>query len=696
MASLAQAPLKQSGKLLIQYSPDHPANRFIPSRSAGAAFDGHPQGDIDLILTPVNIDSMHRIGLKPVSYRLRTELAIEAWHWNTEGDWSEGSKQQGYWTSKAAPSKDIRLSNGYFLPRRGNTHDQANDEGYSRIDDGDKESFWKSNPYLDAYYTRDSNAFHPQWVIADLGKGMPVNAIRILWGNPYALSYKVDYAPDIGREYFDPLLPGLWHSFSKGSVEDQHGEDTLVTISSKPILVRFVRITMINGSLTTTKNSTDIRDRLGFAIREIEVGLSGKKGGFHDWIQHGRTNEKQTVMHVSSTDPWHRAADIDVNTEQAGVDRFFTCGLTDGLPALMPVSLLYDTPDNMAALVKYLLGKHYPVPELEMGEEPEGQLINPQDYAALYCQWARVIKNIAPAIRLGGPCFAALATEEDDEYSFTERNWTTIFLNYLKAHDQLNDFNFFSFEWYPFDDICAPTAPQLAIAPQMLMTALKDFRDHILPAHTAVYVTEYGYSAHSGRAEVDIEGAMMYADILGQFLLLGGDKSFLYGYEPGYLDQYNDCSWGNNMLFGMDGKGRIIYRTAAYYGMQLLLKRWMIPADTLLEIYPVSGDILNRSKQPLISAYAIHRPDNKWCVLLINKDPKKSWNVGVRVFNMVSGVTSELHFPLHSVQYSRTQYHWKIAGSNGYPTLSLPPVEKIMQQATTLKLPPYSLTVINE
>ena len=93
------------------------------------------------------------------------------------------------------------------------------------------------------------------------------------------------------------------------------------------------------------------------------------------------------------------------------------------------------------------------------------------------------------------------------------------------------------------------TAPQLAIAPHMLADALKGFKERILPPNTPVYVTEYGYSAQSGRVESDIEGTLMYADILGQFLTIGGDKAFLYGYEPTYPDHKYNCGWGNNMLF---------------------------------------------------------------------------------------------------------------------------------------------------
>src|SRR4051812_15403129 len=91
---LAQNP---TPVLTIRYAPGHPANQFIPANSLGVGFDGHEIGGNDLILQPQNIRQMLSVGMKPVSYRLRTELGIEAWHWNPKGSWSDVSKKQGYW-----------------------------------------------------------------------------------------------------------------------------------------------------------------------------------------------------------------------------------------------------------------------------------------------------------------------------------------------------------------------------------------------------------------------------------------------------------------------------------------------------------------------------------------------------------------------------------------------------------------------
>ena len=69
--------------------------------------------------------------------------------------------------------------------------------------------------------------------------------------------------------------------------------------------------------------SNDIRDRLGFAIREIELGSTDSNNQFHDYIRHAADRNQQSVIYVSSTDPWHRAEDIDYKTEQPGLD--FIC-----------------------------------------------------------------------------------------------------------------------------------------------------------------------------------------------------------------------------------------------------------------------------------------------------------------------------------------------------------------------------------
>src|SRR5258706_6682724 len=89
----------RTATVTVNFKPGHPANRFTPAHALGAAVDGHDQGVIDLQLTAPNIQAMLSAGFKSLGYRLRTELANDAWHWNSYGKWSDANYSQGYWTS---------------------------------------------------------------------------------------------------------------------------------------------------------------------------------------------------------------------------------------------------------------------------------------------------------------------------------------------------------------------------------------------------------------------------------------------------------------------------------------------------------------------------------------------------------------------------------------------------------------------
>ncbi len=684
----------------IHYSPGHPANRFVPEDALGVAFDGHEKGDNDNILQPQNVKEMLGVGMKPLTYRLRTELGIETWHWNPKGAWSEPLKKQGYWTSSSDTSQYISLSYGYRLPRRGNTSDQANDDGYSRIDDGDIKTFWKSNPYLDKYFTKEPNAQHAQWVVIDLGDEKAVNALRILWGTPYATAYTIEYATREVYGYFDNSVyyetdsPKLWKPFPHFVFIKDKGGNEILRLSDAAMKVRFIRIRMTESSHTAPALSTDVRDGLGYAIKEIYAGVVTKKGSVDDVITHSKNNRKQNRVYVSSTDPWHRATDKDKLTEQVGIDRIYHTNLHNGLPALLPAGLLYDTPENVVSLVDYIKKRDYPVEGIELGEEPDGQMVSPEDAASLYTQFAQKIRLRYPSVSLGGPSLQGIIPDQYGEILPT-RQWMERYVSYIHNHSHKRLFDFFSFEWYPFDSVCAPSAPQLVFMPTRLQKAMQDMQAIQGLKDLPFYITEYGYSAFAGISEVSVEGALMNADIAGLFLTLGGTKAYLYGWEPNNLQSDFGCPPGNNMLFGMNDNGKIMYRTAAYYGAQLVTKKWAQPSDKEVEIYPVITNILDKYGQPFITAYALQAKDGLWSVLVVNKDPQKEHDITLKVMNESNHSTNPLHSPLTCYQYSGKQYQWRSAGMKSRPVKDLPPEEKIIQDGIIV-LPPYSITVIKE
>jgi hypothetical protein len=97
--------------------------------------------------------------------------------------------------------------------------------------------------------------------------------------------------------------------------------------------------------------------------------------------------------------------------DQPGFDLFFTSGITRGLPTIVPVAMLYATPEDSAAQMAYLKKRGYPISYVEMGEEADGQYMQPEDYGALYLQWATALHKVDPDFKLGGPAFEGVTED---------------------------------------------------------------------------------------------------------------------------------------------------------------------------------------------------------------------------------------------------------------------------------------------
>jgi len=647
----------------LTIDPRQVVARFDPRTAFGATIDAHEEGENAQIFTPATIAAMRSAGFHPLSYRLATELGGEAWHWNPRGTWSDERRQQGYWTSSDELKAPIDASYGYRLPRRGNTLDQARNDSYSRIDDGDGSTFWKSNPYLDD---------RPQWLFVDLGEERPVSAIRIAWGQPFAVEYRVQRWT--GSDPINMPASGDWAGFPHGVVRNGVGGDSTWTLADAPVAARYVRVWMAQPG-TRSSGEGDWRDDAGFAVREVSIlDAAGQ-----DLVRHGTTNATQSIIWTSSTDPWHRAADLDRNVEQLGIDRLFATGLTNALPALLPVALLYGTPDDASALLRYLRDRQYPVRRIELGEEPDGQFFSPEDYGTLYLKWADALHAIDPELQLGGPAFQST----NDFIAFWpgeggKTAWIGRFLDLLRSRDRLADFAFFSFEWYPFDDLCVPSEPQLVEAPRMLARVLQRWRDEGVPATIPWLATEYGYSSYAGRPEVDLTGALVNAEFVAQFLSLGGSGAYFYGLEPDVLLRELHCpTYGNLMLFLSDEEHRIRYPLATLHAARLLTQVWTEPAceHALLAVHGTTS---------LLSAFAVRRPDGRVALLLVNKDAKAA------TVRLLIGTRAVQTAVVH--QLSPREYVWHPRGEQGFPSPDRPP--RTFRAKRDIPLPGMSLSVV--
>ncbi|MGA7360437.1 MAG: discoidin domain-containing protein [Candidatus Sulfotelmatobacter sp.] len=612
----------------ITVDVSHSTNHFVPKETLGAGVDRIAVEAIDKDLRQPTLEKTLASGWQPVTYRQNTELAVEAWHWNPQGTWSDAGGK-GYFTGSATPTETIRYSYGYALPRRGFTRNDGTDNvGFSRLTDGDLNTFWKSNPYLAQRFTGESDALHPQWVMLDLAQVQQIDSIRIAWGEPYARRYVVQYWT--GDDPIKAVTRGVWQTFPLGTVTAGKGGPETIRLSGSPMPVRFVRIWMTESSNTCDADGPgDARNCVGYSIRELYLGTSTEDGTFHDVLRH-TPDQEQTATYCSSVDPWHQPSDLG-STKQAqmGFDLFFTSGVTRGLPAMVPVAMLYDTPDNAAAEIAYLKKRGYPISYVEMGEEADGQDMLPEDYAALYLQWAAAIHRMDPALKLGGPSFQGV---NKDIEVWPDANgkvsWTGRFVDYLKQHGRMNDLAFFSFEHYPYDPCKTPWGV-LYDEPELVSHIMQVWHEDGIPTDMPMFITEGNLSSGASETYQDIFAGIWLADYIGAFLNSGGNGVYFFHYLPLQMEPGCNSSPGTFGMFTIDANYQIQQPLAQFFAAQLINLEWVQPGGSEHQVFSAKSDVQDGAGHELVAAYAVKRPDGKWAVMAVNRDQQNAHRVRI-------------------------------------------------------------------
>ena len=641
----------------VDITPGHATNHFVPNQTLGAGIDRIPVAAIDKDLVEPNLSRAMASGWQPVTYRQNTELAVEAWHWNPQGTWSDPSGK-GYFTGSATPTEMIRYSYGYGLPHRGFTRNDGTDNtGFSRMTDGDESTYWKSNPYLTQAFTGESDAQHPQWVVMDLAQNQLVDSIRISWAEPHAESYTVQYWT--GDDPIKSPTKGTWETFPQGLVMSGKGGTEAIRLSESPIPIKFLRVWMTASSnICDSHGSSDPRNCVGYAIRELYLGTTTADGAFHDILRH-TPDQEQTTTYCSSVDPWHEPSDQSSTRQaQLGFDLFYTSGVTRGLPAMIPVALLYDTPDNAVAEIKYLEARKYPISYVEMGEEADGQFMLPEDYAALYVEWAKALHKVDPSLKLGGPSFQGV---NKDVEAWPDANgkvsWLGRFVDYLRQHNAMNELAFFSFEHYPYDPCKIPWG-SLYDEPDLVNRIMQTWHEDRIPADMPMFITESNLSSSASETYMDLFSALWLADYIGSFLNAGGAGVYYFHYLPLQMEHGCNDSPGTFGMFTVDASYQIQQPLAQFFAAQLINLDWVQPGAGNHEVYPAKSDADDGAGHALVTAYAVKRPDGQWSLMLVNRDQQNSHKVRISFQNQATHQASWFAGPVEIATFGREQYQW--------------------------------------
>ena len=667
------ATIDQVATVHVDVTPGHILNTIYPDTATGAWMDDLTKKQVDNLSKPETIQGIKNLGWGSITMRNNSELRLSAWHWNENGTWSDPAGKSGYYAGSAELGEPIHYGYSYSLPRRDfmTSGDEPLVEG--------PQSYWKSNPYLTSHFTRESDALHPQWVVIDMGTARPVDAIHIQWVNPYAVVYVVQYwIGDNNALDWDMGPNGVWKAFPSGTVTNGTGGDVHLKLCDKPITARFVRVLMSKSSGTCdTHGAQDIRNCVGYALQTLSMGTMDAAGTYSivypangvepgpstgrprregaGGVFPGSAEDTAGSFCASSVDPWHAADNLITggHDEYNGIDNFFTSGLTMGHPALVACAAIYDTPEDCANEVAYIHKRGYPVVGIEIGEECDGKHTMPEDYGAIYCQWANAIHKLTPGAKLGGPVFEGVDKDitlwVDDQ---GRTSWLGRFIDYLKTHGHLQDLSFMSFEHYPF--LVNGSSPpndwdSLYLEPGIMKHVLHMWREDGVPKIVPLIISESGITAGGGRrGYMGVTGrAIWECDAFGAFFEQGGTAFYRPAINNGASDRWN---------YGGGPNGGGAYGTpeyTPYTSAHIINFEWLEHGGGANQIFPASSDLMDAAGRTVITSYAVHRPDGNWSLMLINHDLNAAHQIHL-VIDDANHVQHSFAGPVALVQYCNT------------------------------------------
>ena len=319
----AQNGAQGSGQDIV-VDTSHAVNSFSPLRALGGAVDRQFGGTTeeqvdkhtDWVLTDPVLKELLDAGWGTVTYRQNTELQIEAWHWNPRGTWSNASRNKRAISSAARsqPAKRSSTPGRIRFPTAGNT--RATDNGWSRLTDGDLNTYWKSNPYLTKAFTGEDDSLHPQWVMIDLGAKDEYQCHQDRLGE--SLRHAVLRAVLDGRKgtvlcrnqqrrlanfphghYYG--RPGRNSHAEAGQLEDSRA----IPAHLDDGILKYLRHAWVAGQAQLH----GIRDQRSSISEPFRPTASSPI------IVKHLPNRQQTITWPSSVDPWHAASDLEYAEE---------------------------------------------------------------------------------------------------------------------------------------------------------------------------------------------------------------------------------------------------------------------------------------------------------------------------------------------------------------------------------------------
>jgi alpha-L-arabinofuranosidase len=513
----------------------------------------------------------------------------------------------------------------------------------------------------------------------DLQSKKNPDKVLIVWGD--AADKTWPYAKKFTIQYWDPKDSRQWMPYDadKSSWLDTSAAGITGTggtqeITFKKVNSQYIRILMAESAGGTTgtysiaglkifENGIELPPKDGSSIVASSCNTAAKLGNGASWI----FGFEQYMEFINSFGPVKASPLIIVN-------------------------LGSGTPQMAAAWVKYANKiKGYGIKYWEVGNENGGQWetggpMNVYDYTRRFIKFYEAMKAEDPSITI-------IAQGQADGRSGTYDGVTAInaFLGRLAKEKKEHYAEGLVTHQYPnwgqkVEDLLLSPKKGMEDTAMQVKKALEKYpKLKDIP----VWITEFNTSDQIKPHDISVrlENGLWLAQYIPEFIRQFGNR--------GYMNMWDVLNGGTaitNPTGGDHGylqseSGPYQYQERAdYWTMKMLTNYWSSPGDDREHIMVESV-----TAEPMLACYANRKPDGSLALLVVNKDPKNSYNVPV----IIKGFTPAAEARVWS--FDKNNYQWNTDSTPYHADPDKAPSESAIKGTAgnfKYEFPAYSITVL--
>ncbi len=584
------------------------------------------------------------------------------YHWNGTGSFDAN----GYWVPSGTSWTYGWVAREKF---RGTTSSYGT---ASNVADGNNATTWMSNVNTDFP--------DKQWVEFDLPSSSTVNSVTLVWGTPYAASFKVQYWALTGwPPPYQSSPESNWITTSSGTVAGSGGTQG---ITFTGVAAQYFRVLMTASSAGVSGAYALAEARLYNGASQVSVN--------------NPSSTVQTQVEVSSTDP---AGTLQYTTNPPGSTDFesFMGAVTAMSPPGVPmitVNFGTGTASEAASWVHYAnVVKGYGIKYWQVGNETEGNWetggpINTQDYVRRYIQYYDAMKAEDPSIIVTGPVAGGFNGSSN---LYDGKTVVQDFIALLHAQGKDSYINAIDFHWYPrFGTFTNASGLDSTSTIDTYPATLSTWMAGVPGASSIpVIMSEYNIDVSDQNFELQLAEGLWVADALGHFIKGFGSR--------GHTNLWDVLNGGSGTVSA--GGGDLGYLNvqndayqyqphASYWAMKMMATQWAIPADTNTHQLISTGNSIPAS---LFGAYADYRPDGILSLVVVNKSPTNSYNT------WITGIPFTPNSSATGYTFNSSNYQWQ-TGSLPYHAAPDTAPSTVTFTGVASSFPvtfqPYSITVL--